>query len=174
MTVRLFGPAAASPGLPNRPRHRVSPVRLFWIVSAFAVSTLAAQVAPAAEVTVEMLNRDKAANISNAFKPGLVKIKPGDTVKWVATSPGHNVSFVHGGVPAGVAVFTSGFTKEIAYKFDKPGIYLYRCTPHFGMGMVGLVAVGGDKSNLAAVKAAYVPPMAKKRLEPLFTDLEKP
>lgn len=149
-------------------------MRLFWIVSAFALMAFAARAASAAEVTVEMLNRDKATNISNVFKPGLVKVNKGDTVKWVATNPGHNVSFVQGGVPAGVAMFTSGFAKEITYKFDKPGIYLYRCTPHFGMGMVGLVVVGGDKSNLAAVKAAYVPPMAKKRLEPLFADLEKP
>ena len=37
--------------------------------------------------------------------------------------------------------------------------------------MVGLVMVGNDKSNLAAVKAAYVPPLAKKRLEPLFAEI---
>jgi pseudoazurin len=148
-------------------------MRTLWILSAFVLSTAAAQVATAAEVVVEMLNRDKATNTMNVFKPGLVKVAKGDTVKWVATNPGHNVAFVAGGVPAGVALFTSPFAKEITYKFDKPGIYVYKCTPHLGMGMVGLVVVGNDKSNLAAAKAAYVPPLAKKRLEPFFAELAK-
>jgi pseudoazurin len=140
--------------------------------AALTLSVFAAQ-ATAAEVTVEMLNRDKAANISNVYKPGVVKIAKGDTVKWVATSPGHNVAFVQGGVPAGVALFSSPFAKEIKFKFDKPGIYLYKCTPHTGLGMIGLVVVGNDKSNLAAVKAVYLPPLAKKRLESLLPELNR-
>lgn len=148
-------------------------MRTIWILSAFVISVAAAQAASAAEVVVEMLNRDKATNTAQVFKPGLVKVAKGDTVKWVATNPGHNVAFVAGGVPAGVALFTSGYTKEIKYKFDKPGIYVYKCTPHLGMGMVGIVLVGNDKSNLAAAKAAFVAPLAKKRLEPLFAELAK-
>jgi pseudoazurin len=145
-------------------------MRSLWI-AAFVVGAFAAHAASAAEVTIEMLNRDKAANLSQAFSPILVKVNKGDTVKWKATNPGHNVAFVQGGVPAGVALFTSPMNKDASYKFDKPGLYLYKCTPHFGMGMVGLVMVGADKSNLAAVKAAYVPPLAKKRLEPVFTQI---
>ncbi len=148
-------------------------MRSLWRLSAFLLSLGLAQAVSAAEVVVEMLNRDKATNTANVYKPALVKVAKGDTVKWVATNPGHNVAFVSGGVPAGVALFTSGFAKEVKYKFDKPGIYLYKCTPHLGLGMVGLVVVGNDKSNLAAVKAAYVPPLAKKRLEPLFAELAK-
>jgi pseudoazurin len=148
-------------------------MRLFWTLIAVVLAVTAAQSASAAEIVVEMLNRDKATNTMNVFKPGLVKIAKGDTVKWVATNAGHNVAFVSGGVPAGVALFTSGFTKEIKYKFDKPGIYVYKCTPHLGMGMVGIVLVGNDKSNLAAAKTAYVPPLAKKRLEPLFVEAAK-
>lgn len=147
-------------------------MRLLSIVCVLVLAVLLGGGASAAEIKVEMLNRDKAANLSNVFKPGLVKVNKGDTVKWVATNPGHNVAFVQNAVPAGVALFNSGFKKEIIYKFEKPGIYLYKCTPHVGLGMVGLVVVGGDKSNLAAVKAAYVPPLAKKRLEPLFVQIE--
>lgn len=142
-----------------------------YLLIALVLSLFSLQTASAAEVVVEMLNRDAAANLSNLYKPGLVKIAKGDTVKWVATTPGHNVSFVQGGTPAGVTMFTSGFDKEIKYTFDKPGIYLYKCTPHAGLGMIGLVVVGGDKSNLASVKAAYLPPLAKKRLELLLAGL---
>jgi pseudoazurin len=145
----------------------------FLSIAAAALALFAAQTVNAAEVVVEMLNRDRVANVSNVYKPGLVKIAKGDTVKWVATSPGHNVAFVQGGIPASVALFTSAFAKEVKYKFDKPGIYLYKCTPHLGLGMVGLVVVGNDKSNLAAVKATYVPPLAKKRLEPLLAELSR-
>lgn len=147
-------------------------MRPTWILSAVVFAAMTAHTAMAAEVKVEMLNADKATNVSMVFKPGLVKVNKGDTVKWIATSAGHNVAFVQGGVPAGVDLFTSTQQKEITYKFDKPGIYLYKCVPHFGLGMVGLVMVGGDKSNLAAVKAAYVPPFAKKRLEPLFAEID--
>jgi pseudoazurin len=146
-------------------------MRAVWFFGSLALATLLSGIASAAEISVEMLNRDKAANVSNVFKPGLVKVNKGDTVKWVATSPGHNVAFVQGAVPAGVALFSSGYQKEVTFKFEKPGIYLYKCTPHVGLGMVGLVVVGGDKSNLAAVKAAYVPPLAKKRLEPLLAEI---
>jgi pseudoazurin len=142
-------------------------------LAAVALSLFAAQAASAAEVVVEMLNRDKVANLNNVYKPALVKINKGDTVKWVATNAGHNVAFVQGGVPAGVALFSSPFTKEIKFKFDKPGLYLYKCTPHLGLGMVGIVMVGNDKSNLAAVKTVYVPPLAKKRLEPIFAELSR-
>jgi pseudoazurin len=146
-------------------------MRLFRIAGAVVLAACVSGAASAAEVKVEMLNRDKEANLSNVYKPALVKVNKGDTVKWVATSPGHNVAFIQNGVPAGVALFVSRFQKEVTYKFEKPGIYLYKCTPHVGLGMVGLVVVGGDKSNLAAVKAVYVPPLAKKRLEPLFAQI---
>ena len=146
-------------------------MRVLSLLSAFAFVALVASAANAAEVTGEMLNRDKATNASNVIKPALVRVNKGDTVKWKATSPGHNVAFVQGAVPAGVALFTSPMGQETSFKFEKPGIYLYKCTPHFGMGMVGLVVVGGDKSNLAAVKATYTPPLGKKRLEPLFAEI---
>ena len=95
-------------------------MRTIRFVSAFVLATLLCGVASAAEVKVEMLNRDKAANLSNVYKPGLVKVNKGDTVKWVATNPGHNVAFVQGAVPAGVAPFTSPFQKEITTNSKSP------------------------------------------------------
>jgi len=137
------------------------------------LSALAAQAASAAEVTVDMLTFDKETKTNNLFKPGIVRINKGDTVKWIAKQAGHNVAFVPNAVPAGVPAFSSPMGKDVTFKFDVPGVYLYKCTPHSGMGMVGLVVVGNDKSNLAAVKAAYLPPMSKKRLEPFFAELDK-
>ena len=39
----------------------------------------------------------------------------------------------------------------VTITFDKPGIYLYQCSPHAALGMIGIVVVGGDTSNKEAV-----------------------
>ena len=106
--------------------------------------------ASASEQTIEMLNKLGKENM--IFSKKIVKIDKGDTVFWKATKPGHNVEFIKGGVPKGVGKFRSALSKDTEYKFEIPGIYAYWCTPHKGMGMIGFVVVGNDKSNLDAVK----------------------
>ena len=106
--------------------------------------------ASASEQTVEMLNKLDKENM--VFSKKIVKIDKGDTVFWKATKAGHNVEFIKGGVPEGVGKFRSALSKDTEYKFEIPGIYAYWCTPHKGMGMIGFVVVGNDKSNLDAVK----------------------
>ena len=105
----------------------------------------------AADITVEMLNKlDKR---SMVFSQEIVRVNSGDTVYWISTDPGHNVEFISkNGVPEGVEKFKSALSKDTEYKFEIPGIYAYWCTPHKGMGMIGFVIVGNDKSNLDAVK----------------------
>ena len=98
-----------------------------------------------ADQTIEMLNKlDKEIMV---FSKKIVKIDLGDTVFWKATKAGHNVEFIKGGVPEGVGKFRSALSKDTEYKFQIPGIYAYWCTPHKGMGMIGFVVVGNDKSN---------------------------
>ena len=106
--------------------------------------------ASAADQTVEMLNKLGKENM--VFSKKIVKVDVGDTVFWKATKSGHNVEFIKGGVPAGVDKFRSKLNKDTEYKFEIPGIYAYWCTPHKGMGMIGFVVVGNDKSNLNEVK----------------------
>ena len=104
----------------------------------------------AADQTVEMLNKLEKENM--VFSKKIVKIDIGDTVFWKATKSGHNVEFIKGGVPAGVEKFRSKLSKDTEYKFEIPGIYAYWCTPHKGMGMIGFVIVGNNKSNLDSIK----------------------
>ena len=104
----------------------------------------------AADQTIEMLN--KLGKEHMIFSKKIVKIDIGDTVFWKATKSGHNVEFIKGGVPEGVDKFKSKLNKDTEYKFEVPGIYAYWCTPHKGMGMIGFVVVGDDKSNLEAIK----------------------
>ena len=105
----------------------------------------------AADTTVEMLN--KQGKESMVYSQKIVNINVGDTVFWKATTKGHNVQFMKGGVPEGVEKFKSKMNKDTEYTFTVPGIYAYWCTPHKSMGMIGFVVVGGDKSNIEAIKS---------------------
>ena len=123
----------------------------------------------AADVTLEMLNKlDKE---SMVFSEKVVKINVGDTVFWKATDKGHNVEFIKGGTPDGVEKFKSKYNIDTEYKFTIPGIYAYWCTPHKGMGMIGFVVVGGDKSNLDSIKAIRFMGKSKKIAPELINSL---
>ena len=123
----------------------------------------------AADVTLEMLN--KLGKETMVFSEKVVKINVGDTVFWKATDKGHNVEFIKGGTPEGVGKFKSKYNVDTEYKFTIPGIYAYWCTPHKGMGMIGFVVVGGDKSNLDAIKAIRFMGKSKKIAPELINSL---
>ena len=50
-------------------------------------------------------------------------------------------------------------------------IYAYWCTPHKGMGMIGFVVVGNDKSNLEAIKKIKYQGKSKKIAAELINSL---
>lgn len=132
-----------------------------------------AQSAWAATVEVKMLNRDSDGNIM-VFEPAFVRISPGDTVHFVATDKSHDVVSIAGMIPDGAAPFAGQINQDLTVTFDKAGIYAYRCKPHYGMGMVGLVVVGAP-ANEPAIKAALntdVPNLAKARLTKLLTAMD--
>ena len=123
----------------------------------------------AADETIEMLN--KLGKESMIYSKKIVKIEVGETVFWKATDKGHNVEFIKGGVPEGVEKFKSKFNKDTQYNFNIPGIYAYWCTPHKSMGMIGFVVVGGDKSNLDAIKEIRFSAKSKKIAPDLINSL---
>ena len=116
--------------------------------------------ANAADETIEMLN--KQGKESMVYSKKVVRIKSGDTVNWIATTKGHNVEFIKGGVPEGVEKFKSKFNKDAQYKFAIPGIYAYWCTPHKSMGMIGFVIVDDNKTNLDEIKKIRFSGKSKK------------
>ncbi len=122
-----------------------------------------------ADQTIEMLN--KLGKEHMVYSKKIVNIEVGDTVFWKSVKPGHNVEFIKGGVPEGVGKFRSSLSKDTEYKFEIPGIYAYWCTPHKGMGMIGFVVVGNDKSNLEAVKNIKYLGKSKKIAEELISSL---
>ena len=123
----------------------------------------------AADTTVEMLN--KSGKEIMVFSNKIVRVNVGETVYWKATNKGHNVEFIKGGTPEGVPKFKSKMNKDTQFKFEKPGIYAYWCTPHKMMGMIGFVIVGDDKSNLEAIKSIKFVGKSKKLASELFSQL---
>ena len=121
----------------------------------------------AADVTIEMLNKDAGGN-KMVFSEEIVRIGIGDTVTWVPTNKGHNVEMVSS--PNNMK-FKSKNNKETSLTFEQAGIYYYWCTPHKGMGMIGLVLVGEDKSNFDQVSNAKALGKSKKKLRRLLKEL---
>ncbi|WFU92071.1 pseudoazurin (plasmid) [Rhizobium sp. CC1099] len=128
--------------------------------AALAISTMPLM---AADHQIRMLN--KGADGAMAFEPGFVKITPGDTVTFIPVDKGHNVETYKGLIPNGAPEFKSKANEEYRAKFDIPGAYVVKCTPHAGMGMVALIEVGDNPADLDAIKTAKLPNLVRKRLD---------
>ena len=142
---------------------------IFILTTLFFLANLTFSHSMAANVKVEMLN--KQGKESMVYSQKITRINVGDSISWKATTKGHNVEFIKGGVPEGVKKFKSKFNKDADYTFNVPGIYAYWCTPHKTMGMIGFVVVGDDKSNLEAIKKVRFSGKSKKLAKELINSL---
>ena len=116
---------------------------------------------------IEMLNELGKEKMVYSIK--VAKVDQNDKIIWKHVSKGHNVEFL--GMPKGVKKYKSKINKKAEYEFKIPGIYLYQCTPHKAMGMIGIVIVGGDKSNLEEIKKVKLYGKSKKVFKNLLKDL---
>ena len=134
-----------------------------------AAFSLVFAVSSANAMTIEMLNKDDAGN-KMVYSKELARVDVGETITWVPTSKGHNVEWIAG--PDGAELpKKSKNSKEVSMTFEVPGIYYYWCTPHKGMGMIGLVVVGDDTSNKDAIAKAKALGKSKKKLKTLLGEL---
>ena len=139
------------------------------IVGAAAVILALALPAAAADFEVHMLN--KGAEGAMVFEPAYVQVQPGDTVTFIPTDKGHNVETIKDMLPEGAETFKSKINETYTVTFDIPGVYGVKCTPHFAMGMDGLIFVGDENANLDAVKAVKVPKKVGERFDEIYAAL---
>ena len=99
---------------------------------------------------VKMLN--SGADGIMVFEPAVIKISKGDTVNFVATDMSHNSASLDGMIPAGANSWNGALSQDISITFTEEGVYVYQCTPHAMMAMVGVIQVG-EAVNLDTVKA---------------------
>lgn len=124
--------------------------------------------------TVLMLNADcNDANVINVFEPAILHVEPGESVTFIPTDEGHNAASKRGMIPDGAASWNGAVDEALTITLTVPGIYGYLCLPHYEVGMVGLIVVGNDLSNLASAKKARHPGDARKAFRVLLETLEE-
>jgi pseudoazurin len=122
------------------------------------------------EIEVRSLNRSSTGLF--VFSPDLVRIKPGDTINFVATDKGHQVYSVPGMIPDGAQPFEAKMSQDIRATFTVPGIYVIACRPHMTMGMIG-VALVGDPINIDKLDPSSLPDKARTKLGALLEPFKK-
>lgn len=111
---------------------------------------------------VRMLNRNSTGPM--VYEPEFLQLAPGDTVRFRASTSGHDAVSIAGMAPAGAQPFKGKINEEIAVTFTEAGLYGVKCLPHYAMGMVMLIQVG--KADPAALHIpAEVPERARTRLQ---------
>jgi pseudoazurin len=102
------------------------------------------------EYIVKMLNNGEDGMM--VFEPAFLKVEKGATVKFEATDAGHDSVSAY--VPDGAEGWKGDNSKDITVTLDTEGVYLYKCTPHIMMGMVGVIQVGAVTDKSGAEKAS--------------------
>lgn len=110
---------------------------------------------------VKMLNRNE--NGAMVYDPPYLKIAAGDTVRFIATKPGHNAASIDEMLPNGAEPFKGKIDKEIEIVLDAEGIYGVKCSPHYAMGMVMIIQVGKEPAKAEDVPQS-IPERARARL----------
>jgi pseudoazurin len=140
------------------------------IIAALAIGVVIGMPATAGAAEFEVLMLNKGAAGAMVFEPSFIAAAPGDTIRFVPTDKGHNVETIKGMLPDGATPVKSKFNEEITVTLDTEGVYGFKCTPHYAMGMVALVTVGAP-DNLEAAKAVKQTGKAKKVFEALFAEI---
>ncbi|PCH63098.1 MAG: copper-binding protein [Gammaproteobacteria bacterium] len=94
------------------------------------------------------------------YSPLVSVIAVGDTVAWEKMGS-HDTQAIEGLVPEGAEMWHSSMGENFQRTFSQEGIYIYKCTPHWGAAMGGVIIVG-KPVNLEAIKAATVKGAAKR------------
>ena len=129
---------------------------LFSIVILLIIS----KVSPAETIKIEFTEDD-------SYSIEVAPIDVGDTIEWLPKNEGHNVEFLVG--PKINSLPTkSKIDKFHSVVFKVPGVYLYGCTPHRNMGMLGLIIVGNDFHNLEKIKNIQLSHVATSVLKRLI------
>jgi len=86
------------------------------------------------------------------FDPMFVYIEPGDSVSWEGMA-GHNVETIGAMSPEGATTMNTELGAAVNATYDTPGIHVYKCTPHWGARMGGVIVVGQPDDAAATIDA---------------------
>ena len=135
-------------------------MRILPTLFSIVIFLIISKVFPAETIKIEFIEDD-------SYSIEVAHIDVGDTIEWLPKNEGHNVEFLAG--PKMNSLPTKSEIDEVhAVVFTVPGVYLYGCTPHGNMGMIGLIIVGNDFHNLEKIKNIELPLVATSVLKRLI------
>ena len=104
--------------------------------------------------TYEVEMRNQGSDGVMVFEPSVLQVQVGDSVTFKATDAGHNSASIAGMIPSGAESWDGGMSQDITITFSEEGTYVYQCTPHLMMAMVGVITVGDLSKNLEEIEVA--------------------
>ncbi|MCH2057817.1 MAG: pseudoazurin [Thalassotalea sp.] len=150
-------------------------MRIFSTITAilFTSTTLFSLNVDAKNHEVKLLTADGSGQ-TMVMSPGFLKVEKGDTVTFVPSDVTHNVESMS--IPDSAKPFSSEMGKSFTVTFSEEGVYLYKCTPHFALGMLGVIQAG-NANNLEKVKSDWTKEstgvvMNKERVEQYLSQIK--
>ena len=86
------------------------------------------------------------------YDPVFLYVEKGDTVTWTSMA-GHNVETLEAMSPEGQEKLNTELGENVTAVFETEGIIVYKCTPHWGARMGGIVVVGKPDDPGAIIDA---------------------
>ena len=99
---------------------------------------------------IKMVNADASGQVM-VFDPPFIKANIGDTVTFLPTDMLHNSQSVPGLIPSSANSWNGAMNEKITIELNTEGVYVYQCTPHIALGMIGVIQVG-EPTNIDNIK----------------------
>lgn len=99
------------------------------------------------------------------FDPMFVILQPGDRVSWT-NMPAHLIETIDAMVPEGTEKIQTELGVDVSFVFDNEGVYVYKCTPHWGARMGGILLVGNPSDIEGTIEAYFAEIEKDKSLLP--------
>ena len=135
--------------------------------SIFLIPLLTSLVA-AENFDVKMVNADASGQVM-VFDPPFIKANVGDTVTFLPTDMLHNSQSVPGLIPSSANSWNGAMNEKITVELNAEGVYVYQCTPHIALGMIGVIQVGSPtniddvRNSVSSLESMIV--MNKERVQ---------
>lgn len=144
-------------------------MKKFLVAAAIAIASTVPAFANVIEI--EMLNKNEAGE-RMVFSQELIRAEIGDVIRFVPTDKSHNAQSVRGALPEGQEPFRGRVNQVVEYEVTETGLTAVVCLPHQSMGMVALVVVGNDFSNVDDVLAARIPGKGGEKIAALVEEAQ--
>jgi len=125
-----------------------------WPQEVATASTEPASADQAMETTATEAAKAKTHTVfgrATSFSPNILFINPGDTVQWENMIIHDSVS-MEGLIPEGAEPWVFKLGQNGAVTLTEEGVYIYKCNPHYPLGMVAAIIVG-KPVNIEQVQA---------------------